>query len=331
MTASAGKDVRLGVIGAGKIAVKHLEALQAVDGASVVGITSRTRAPAQALAAQFSIPCVADSMESLIRDARPDALLLLVSAGSMFTVARAALETRLPLFVEKPTGLVPAESGELARIAHQHGVRTMAGYNRRYYSVFHQGIEVIRRHGVLLGLMVEGHERIDAVRATGKHGNDVLDAWLYANATHTIDLLRFFGGEVATLHCLTHRVREPRGDQFAAIMEFESGALGEYSAHWLSPGGWRVVLYGLGVTVEFKPLEAGRWTDASGTVREIVPGMEDQKFKPGFHRQMSAFRDLVRGAPVAWPLQDLAGAHRTMTLTERMAFPVAAAVEHAAS
>ena len=331
MNADLKNSVRLGVVGAGRIAVKHLEVLQAIGGASVVGITSRTKSKAQALATQFTIPCVADDMASLIRNSQPDALLVLVSVADMFAMARAALETGLPLFIEKPAGLVPAQSGELARLGRERGARTMVGYNRRYYSVFHQGLEIIRRHGPLLGVMIEGHERIDAVRATGRHSENVLDAWLYANATHTIDLLRFFGGEAGTLYSLAHRAREPRGDQFAAIMELESGALGEYSAHWLSPGGWRAVLYGRGVTVEFKPLEAGRWTDAAGKVHEIAPSAEDQRFKPGFHGQMAAFCAMVRGAPSAWPLQDLEGAHRTMLLAERMAAPAAISLESTAS
>ena len=315
--------VRLGVVGAGNIAVKHLEALQGVAGASVVGIASRTRAKAEALAARFAIPCVADDLEGLLREARPDGLLVLVSVSSIAAVTRQAMQTGLPLFVEKPTGLSTAESGELARLASELGVRSMVGYNRRYYSVFHQGLEVIRRHGPLLGLLVEGHERIDAVRATGRHPQAVLDGWIYANATHTIDLLRLFGGEVEEMHCLAHRRREPFGDQFAAIMNFDSGALGEYSAHWLSPGGWRVMLSGQGVTVEFKPLEAGVWVDAKGQRHEIAPSEEDQRYKPGFHGQMAAYCRLVRGEDPGWPAQDLAGAHRTMLLAERMTAAVA--------
>jgi predicted dehydrogenase len=211
----------------------------------------------------------------------------------------------------------------LARLAGEAGVRSMVGYNRRFYSVFHQGIEVIRQHGPLLGLLIEGHERIDAVRAAGRQPDAVLRGWIYANATHTIDLLRFFGGEVDEMHCLAHRRREPLGDQFAAIMNFDSGALGEYSAHWLSPGGWRVMLSGQGVTVEFKPLEAGVWIDAKGQRHEIAPSEADQRCKPGFHGQMAAFCRLVRGEDPGWPAQDLAGAHRTMLLAERMTAAVA--------
>lgn len=315
--------VRLGIVGAGNIAVKHLEALQEVAGARVVGIASRTRMKAEALAERFAIPCVADDLDGLLSEARPDGLLILVSVSSIASVARQAMQTGLPLFIEKPVGLSTAESGELARLAGESGVRSMVGYNRRYYSVFRQGIEVIHRHGPLLGLLIEGHERIDAVRAAGRHPQAVLDGWIYANATHTIDLLRFFGGEVEEMHCLAHRRREPFGDQFAAIMNFDSGALGEYSAHWLSPGGWRVMLSGQGVTVEFKPLEAGVWVDAKGQRHEIVPSEEDQRCKPGFHGQMAAFCRLVRGDDLGWPAQDLAGAHRTMLLAERMQAAVA--------
>lgn len=315
--------VRLGIVGAGNIAVKHLEALQGVAGARVVGIASRTRAKAEALAARFDIPCVAADLSNLLSQARPDGLLILVSAASIGTVAREAMRSGVPLFVEKPAGLTPAESAELASLAETSGVRSMVGFNRRYYSVFHRGMEIICEHGPLMGLLIEGHERISAVRAVGKHPDEVLGNWLYANATHTIDLLRFFGGEIEEMHCLAHRRREPLGDQFAAIMNFDSGALGEYSAHWLSPGGWRVMLAGNGVTVEFKPLESGVWIDGKGGHHEIPVSDEDQRYKPGFHGQMAAFCRLVRGDDPGWPAQSLSDAHRTMLLAERMVAAVA--------
>lgn len=312
------RELRLGIIGAGKIAAQHLGVLAEIPKVRVVGITSRTRARAEALATQFGIERVSANADALVREARPDALLILVSVASIFEVVRDAIAFGLPLFIEKPAGMTAAETAELAEAARKRGISTMVGYNRRYYSIFQRGLEIVRRHGPLMAVMVEGHERMAAIRATGKHPEPVLSAWLYANGTHTIDLLRYFGGEVTTAHCLAHRYEEPLGDQFAAIMEFDSGAMGEYSSHWLSPGGWRVALCGRGVTVEFKPLEAGRWTDASGRVHDILPDEMDRRFKPGFYHQMQAFCELARGGAPTWPLQDLEGAHRTMLLAERM-------------
>jgi predicted dehydrogenase len=194
----------------------------------------------------------------------------------------------------------------------------MVGFNRRYYSIFHKGIKIIREHGKLLGVAVEGHERMWRVRGLNKFSDPVLENWIYANSVHTIDLLRFFGGEVLDLKSITHKYLEPKGDQFAAVMELESGALGNYSAHWHSPGGWRVVLYGEGVTVEFKPLEAGRWTDRDFKTYEIEPDDADKRFKPGFYRQMEAFYKLVQNDTPEWPMLDLYGSYQTMLLAEKM-------------
>ena len=38
-------------------------------------------------------------------------------------------------------------------------VKNMIGLNRRFYSVFDQGMKIIRKHGKLLGILIEGHER----------------------------------------------------------------------------------------------------------------------------------------------------------------------------
>lgn len=252
----------------------------------------------------------------MVEEARPDALLILVSVDQMYDVACSAMQYGLPLFIEKPAGMVPEETRNLVRLARERSVNTMVGYNRRYYSIFHKGLEVIKEHGPLIGISVEGHERFWLVRASGKHPKHVLSQWLYGNMTHTVDLLRFFGGEPTNVKSLAHRYVEPHGDQFAAIMEFESGAMGHYQSHWYSPGGWRVVLYGQGVTAEFQPLEQGRWTDQDFKSHAIEPEPCDVQFKPGFARQMQAFGDLVRGGNSRWPAQDLEGAYRTMTLAQ---------------
>lgn len=311
--------LNLGLVGAGWMARQHLEALRAVPQLKVQGITSRTRTKAEALAQEFNIPFCADTITELIERAEPDALMVLVGVEQMFTVTAQALSFGLPLFIEKPAGMLPEDNKKLAEMAATQRVRTMVGFNRRYYSIFGKGLQLIKDHGPLLGVMVEGHERMWRVRESGKFSKTELDNWIYANSVHTIDLLRFFGGEVKNVHSITHRrFGEARGDQFASIMELESGAIGEYIAHWYSPGGWRVVLYGDGVTVEFKPLEKGVWYDKTLEPHEIIPDAVDVQQKPGLVRQMEAFGRLVREGRQEWPALDLMGAYKTMQLADRM-------------
>jgi predicted dehydrogenase len=312
------KPLRIGIVGAGRIAEKHLEVLKELPGTTLAGICSRTRAKAETLAEAHGVRAVAQDLEALMRECAPDALLVLVSAASVYPVALEALRLGIPLFIEKPAGLSPQETGRLAELARSGAVANMVGYNRRFYSVFHRGIDLLRGKGALLGLAIEGHERIAAARLAGTHPTQVLDAWLYANATHTIDLLRFFGGEVAEVRPFAARAREPVADQIAAALRFRNGVLGTYQAHWQSPAGWRASLYAEGLAIEYRPLETGRWIASDGESGDLVPSAEDRRFKPGFHGQMQAFCALARGGRLAWPAIDLEGAHRTMLLAEAL-------------
>jgi len=312
------KKVRLGLIGAGWVARKHLEVISAIENVEAVGITSRTKAKAEVLSKEYRIPFIADSLDELVDLAKPDALMVLVSDDQVFQVAARALKCNLPLFVEKPAGLLPEENLKLAEIARKDSIPTMVGFNRRYYSIFHKGIEIIKEKGKLLGISVEGHERMWRIYEGRKFSQHVIDNWIFANSVHTIDLLRFFGGEVLEVKSIAHKIKEVRGDQFAAVLELKSGAIGEYISHWYSPGGWRVVLYGEGATVEFKPLEKGSWTDKDFKTYEIEPDGVDKNYKQGFYKQMEAFVRLVTEGKSSWPMLDLEGAYKTMKLAEEL-------------
>jgi predicted dehydrogenase len=194
----------------------------------------------------------------------------------------------------------------------------MVGYNRRFYSIFHKGLEIINTHGGLLGIAVEGHERFWKIIDRGVP--EILRKnWIYANSTHTIDLLRLFGGDIKKMYVLKNAIKEENGDQFVAALEFESGSLGTYTAHWFSPGGWSTRLYGDGVTVEYRPLEKGIWIDTDFGQHEISPDEVDERFKPGFYRQMGAFLEMAGTGQLPWPGMDLANACFTMELAQRCA------------
>ncbi len=319
MTIASHTPLRVGLIGAGLIAKQHLLAMAKVPELLPVGITSRTRAKAEALATEFGLPLVADSVEELVRSARPDLLMVLVSPQAMAPVARSCFGFGLPLFLEKPVGLSVEEAEAVAQAAKTARAKTFVGFNRRHYSVFRQGLEIIRKHGRLLSVLVEGSERMAVARGTGRFSEEVLRGWLFANATHTVDLLRFFGGEPEVVHALCSSLHEPLGDQFAACLRFPGGVLGSYTANWHSPGGWGVVLKGQGVTVEFKPLETGKATFADGTIQVIEPEEADQGVKPGFVGQLRALAGFARTGLLAPPCLDLEGALLTMRLAGQLA------------
>ena len=305
----------MGIVGAGYIAREHLNVIQALKGVNVSGITARTISKAQELADQYGIARVYEDTNNLIKNCTLDAVLVLVSADQIFPVVKELIPNQIPLFIEKPPGLFPEQTKILASLAAKHGTNNMVGYNRRYFSIFQKGLDIVSNNGSLLGLAVEGHERFWKI-AEMDISDEMRGNWIFANSTHTIDLLRLFGGEIDQINTMKKSVKEKNGDQFIASLEFNSGSLGTYTSHWFSPGGWSVKLYGHGVTVEFKPLEEGIWIDTDFQQHDILPDEVDLKFKPGFYRQMEAFINLIKKSKLDWPGMDLAEALKTMELAE---------------
>ena len=295
--------IKIGIIGAGNIAEEHLKVLKSINDFSVFGIVSRTQKKAKKLGKKFGINFFFNNIDQMMKSSQLDGVLILVSANNLFKVAKKVIPYQVPFFLEKPPGLSSSETKILYNLTRKHITKNMIGLNRRFYSVFHQGIKIIKKHGKLLGILIEGHERFWLVKQRAK--KFLLKKWIFANSIHTIDLLPFFGGKVKSISRFKKSYKEKKGDQFCSIIEFKSGTLGTYISNWYSPEGWSVKLFGEKVIVEFKPLEVASWIDSKFKRRKITPSKYDQKFKPGFYGQMLAFRKLIRNGQLEWPAQSL--------------------------
>ena len=145
--------IRVGIIGAGNIAKEHLNVIRAIDEVKVAGITSRTIAKAKELAYEYNVGDVYENLDTLIKKSDLNALMVLVSTDQIFEVTKKLIPLQIPIFLEKPPGLFPDQTKTLLRLANKHATINMVGYNRRYYSIFQRGLEIIKKHGKLLGAL----------------------------------------------------------------------------------------------------------------------------------------------------------------------------------
>ena len=74
--------------------------------------------------------------------------MILVSSSQIYKVAKKLISNKIPLFIEKPPGLKYKQTKSLAEEARKYRTLNMVGFNRRYYSIFHKGIQIIKDHGV---------------------------------------------------------------------------------------------------------------------------------------------------------------------------------------
>jgi predicted dehydrogenase len=310
--------VRIGVIGSGPVTEKHLDVLTAIPGITVTALSSRRADRRQELARRYSIAQTYPDHRGMLDGASLDGVMVLVAPEAMASVARDCLVYGRPLFLEKPPALSVSEAEELASIAGRHGVPTVVGLNRRFYSTVASARRAIAARGRLLGIHVDAPENLARLKAAGR-SEAVLSRLVHANGIHAVDLLRSIGGKVLRVDALRSGARDRDETSAAALVEFEDGVIGQYASHWGSAGSWRLTLYGRDVKAVLDPLERGFVLERDGAERPLDIDPVDEEFKPGFLRQAHAFVDVVRtGRPAPPPAADLADAVTSMELGARI-------------
>lgn len=310
-------ELKIGMVGAGKMARLHLEALRRMRGVRLEAICSRSGVSGERLAHEFAIPQTYRDVGQMLEDVKPDAVFVAVSHAVACEVASLILETGVPCLLEKPAGSHSGQTAELARRAETSHCQNLVGLNRRYYSTIQQALLGVLQQGPVRGVLVEAHEPILEYRSRREFESESYDHWMVANTIHAIDLLRLIGGEVREVRGLSQRLNEPYGDHFSAAVRYEGGALGTFIAHWNSARGFGLKIYGDGVTAELWPLEQAFLDYDTGRRLKLRPDPADVRCKPGLYAQDAAFlQSVCDRTPTPFPASDLLDNVRTMRLIE---------------
>lgn len=309
------KKIKTGIIGAGSITSKYLEVLKKIKEFEVVAISSRTFSKAFKIANKFEIENVYSNNEDLIKFHNLDAIIILVSYDEIYKVTKKFLKYQIPILVEKPPGLSVKELETLAIISKNYKTLNMVALNRRFYSIFHKAINLIKKNDEILNIVIEGHERFWKIK--DKVNKKVRNKWLFVNSIHTIDLIRFFGGEIKNIKLEKKGINE-KYDQFYLLIRFKNNNHGIYYSNWYSPGGWSIKLFSKKYTVIFNPLEEGKIIDRKLNEKKIVPNKEDRIFKCGFYSQINFFKKLVLYKKLEWPAQSLIDMRETYKIIDKM-------------
>ncbi|MBI2193610.1 MAG: Gfo/Idh/MocA family oxidoreductase [Planctomycetes bacterium] len=309
--------LHVAVIGAGNIAQKHLAVLRDLPDIHLA-LADRDARMLQETGERFGVERRHDSIRPLLEDDRPDAVFVLVSVLAVSEVASAFLRAGVPTFLEKPPGLHTRQTRDLARLARERKTLAMVGVNRRFYSAILRGRGMLLEAGPVRSVTVEAHEDLDRIRKGTKFPEEVLRRWGAANGIHALDLLRYFGGEVARVSAVQRTFEGPMADSCAAILEYENGALGRAAMDWSAPGGHRFEVRGPGVTLTSNPgFDCITFERRGHDPIALEADEDDRKYKAGFLKQDRTFLECVRtGLPLPFPACDLEDAARTMALID---------------
>jgi 2-hydroxy-4-carboxymuconate semialdehyde hemiacetal dehydrogenase len=190
--------------GQGAFGVKHLEAMQKIDGIEVVTLAGGSAESTAEVAKKFSIPhWTTDLAESL---ARPgvEAVILATPTQVHAKQTEQCLRAGKHVQVEIPMADNLADAERVVRLQKETGLIAMAGHTRRF-NPSHQWVHKRIKAGELKVLQMDVQTyffRRTNMNALGKP-RSWTDHLLWHHACHTVDLFQYQTGETASqVHAL---------------------------------------------------------------------------------------------------------------------------------
>jgi predicted dehydrogenase len=302
------------IIGAGYTAREHIRAFADVPGVIIAGIHSRTRSRAEALAREFSIPLVCDSIVELYEKTKADLVVVTVVELSMRAVSVACFEYPWTILLEKPAGYNIADAQSIKDAARKRKSKVFVALNRRFYA----STQMVRNDVNCLDakrfIKVQDQQDQKAALAAGQP-QLVVDNWMYANSIHLVDYFRVLGrGKVTQVEPVHSWDPQCPGPVISRIV-FDSGDVGLYEGIWDGPGPWAVTVSTPLKRWELRPLEqAGIQNRGERKIQLLEQHAWDQKFKPGFRLQAQEAVAAAFGDPTQ--AITLADAFETMLLVQ---------------
>jgi predicted dehydrogenase len=219
--ATAARDVRIGVIGAGALGYHHVRILRDVPGAKLVGFFEARGERAAQVATELGVRAF-ERVEDLIEAV--DAATVVVPTPAHYEVAKAALGAGKHLLIEKPIAATLAQADELLAIAKRTGALVQTGHVER----FNRAIRAALPH-VEKARFIES-DRLAPFNPRGADVAVVLDLMI-----HDIDLVRtLVGGHIKDVSAVGVQVLTPFVDIANARLRFEDGAVANITASRVS-------------------------------------------------------------------------------------------------
>jgi predicted dehydrogenase len=287
-------STRIGVVGAGVIARRHVRTLAAFPDVELAAVADLDRSRAAELAARAGARPFDDPRRML--DGTPlDAVYVCVPPFAHGELEREVVERDLPLFVEKPLAADLDTAVAIADLVAQRGLVTGVGYHWRWLDTVERAQQLLadRPARLLTGAWLDATPPLAWWQRRDLSGGQLVE-----QATHLVDTARVLAGEVDEVFAVAARTDRPDlpdcdvDDVTAATVRFASGAVGSFTASCLLGWPHRV---GLQVIADGLVLEL--------TQRELVVSTGDGEQRvhraagDPFAREDRAFVDAVQGRP----------------------------------
>jgi len=226
-------SVAFALLGCGRVAPKHLAAVQACPEARLAAVCDLLPERVRRLAEQAGVPGYTDLSEMLRRHPEIQVVSVLTPSGLHAEHGIAVAQAGRHVLVEKPMALTVASGRALIAACDRAGVRLFVVKQNRFNPAIRAAHEALRTGA--LGRLTLGTVRVRWLRTQTYYDQDAwrgtlaLDGGVLANnAAHHVDMLRWFLGEPSSVfaYTTTRLVQIEAEDVAVAVLRFAAGQLG---------------------------------------------------------------------------------------------------------
>ena len=304
--------MRVGCVGTGFIAGRHLAALSQFDDVDIVAVADAVPERAREVAAVHGARAYDDG-ERLLATEDLDAVWICVPPFAHGALEHAAIDRGLPFLVEKPLSNDVGTAAGIAQRLDDGGPLAAVGYHWRYLSVVEQAAALLAASPPVLvnGYWLDATPPIPWWVRRERSGGQVLE-----QTTHLFDLARLLVGEVDRVEAVEVAAPEDGAVPVAAAatLHFASGAIGSIASarllHTRHRVGLQLIADGCSVELSERSLvdHELRVVSAEGeqvhAVEEDPIAAEDRTFldavATGSADVRAPYADALRSHALAW-------------------------------
>ena len=231
----AAKNIKVLVVGVGRMGQSHATAYQELDGFELCGLMSRSIRGRNDLPASFAgVPRFEDFDEALAKT-KPDAVSINSWPDTHATYALKAFDAGCHVFMEKPIATNAADAEKIVRRAHETKRKLVIGYILRVHPSWTKFVEVARTLGKPLVMRMNLNQQSSGPSWTWhKNLMDSLSP-LVDCGVHYVDVMcQMTGAKPVRVHGMgAHLSNEVKVYNYGALqVVFDDGSVGWYEAGW---------------------------------------------------------------------------------------------------
>lgn len=204
--------MRVGIVGCGKIAQKHVDFIRQLDGGEIVGVVDKDEVTLKSFSESMNIQNKYGNIQDLISNANPDVIHILTPPRFHKENALDAIDRGKHVYIEKPVVLNANEAEVLLKAAKNNGVKICPGYNHLFDPCMEKADNLIKSKELGDVIYLESHYGMNVqrkdLRSTTKDNrlpwSYELPGGLFHNyMDHPLCLLLNYIGEPKSLRVIT--------------------------------------------------------------------------------------------------------------------------------